>query len=199
MGTGSSEAASRERAVAEAALMARVAAGEREAPLIELYQRYATQVYRIAIQMSGDRHQAEDVVQETFVRLWRSAERFDAERSSVRTFVFLIARRVTIDFHRRAAARPGVAPAAMQEERGPARDDESDQDVERLVTGLSVRDSLDALPPKHREVLELAYDEDLSQSVIAQRLDLPLGTVKSRTYHALRGLRDELERRGIDG
>lgn len=173
--------------------MARVAGGEREAPLIELYERYATPVYRFAVQWSsGDRQQAEDVVQETFLRLWRSADRFDAAQSSVRSFVFLIARRVTIDLHRRASVRPGFAAESAE----PA-DEATGETADRIVTGIAVREALDALPPKQRQVLELGYGDDLTQLDIATRLELPLGTIKSRTYHALRALRNELNRRGL--
>jgi RNA polymerase sigma-70 factor, ECF subfamily len=196
MGPGSAaarEAEWRDRAAAEAALMARVAAGEREAALIELYERYATPVFRFAIQWTGDRQQAEDIVQETFLRLWRSAGRFDAGRSSVRAFVFLLARRAAIDVHRRASVRPALEPVADE----PA-DHSTEEAAERIVTAITVREALEALGPKHRHVLELGFDRDLTQADIARRLDLPLGTVKSRTYHALRALKDELERRGVD-
>ena len=197
MGPGSPEAReaqARDRAAAEAALMARVAGGEREAPLIELYERYATPVYRFAIQWSsGDRQQAEDVVQETFLRLWRSAERFDAAQASVRSFVFMIARRVTIDLHRRASVRPAFAAESTD----PGDEAADGATAERIVTGIAVREALEALPPKHRQVLEMGYDDDLTQLDIATRLELPLGTIKSRTYHALRSLKGELDRRGI--
>ena len=196
MGSGASEAReahSRDRARAEAALMARVADGEREAPLIELYERYATPVYRFALQWSGgDRQQAEDVVQETFLRLWRGADRFDAAQASVRSFVFLLARRVVIDLHRRASVRPAVASDEVE-----GADPAAGEAADRIVTGIAVREALEALAPKHREVLELGYDRDLTQADIATRLEQPLGTIKSRTYHALRALKDELGRRGI--
>jgi len=201
MTTGSPElreGEARDRAVAEAALMTRIASGERDGPLIELYERYATNVYRLGIQLLGDRQQAEELVQETFLRLWRGAARFDAAQSSVRGYVFLLARRAAIDFHRRAAARPatdGEPEADAHAAPGPA----PDEAVERLMVGLEVRDSLAVLTDKHREVIELGYDQQLSQSEIAGRLGIPLGTVKTRTLHALRALRSELGRRGIDG
>ncbi len=70
---------------------------------------------------------------------------------------------------------------------------------ERTLIGLEVREALDALDDHHREVLELGYRGELTQREIAARLELPLGTVKSRTYHALRALRRELDVRGLDG
>lgn len=191
------EGEARDRAAAEAVLISRIAAGEREEPLIELYDRYATPIYRLGVRLLGDCGQAEDLVQETFLRLWRSAPRFDARQSSVRSYVFMLARRAVVDAHRRAAVRPSVAG-----EPGPddhvAPDPLPEEAFERLCVGLEVRDALDGLPGKHREVLELGYDEQLSQREIATRLGIPLGTVKTRTYHALRALRSELDRRGID-
>jgi RNA polymerase sigma-70 factor (ECF subfamily) len=183
--------------LSEAALVGRIAAGEREEPLIELYDRYATPIYRLGVRLLGDRGQAEDLVQETFLRLWRSAPRFDPGQSSVRSYVFMLARRAVVDAHRRAAVRPSVAGEPDPEHHaapGPL----PEEAFERLCVGLEVRDALDGLAHKHREVLELGYDEQLSQREIAARLGIPLGTVKTRTYHALRALRDELERRGID-
>jgi RNA polymerase sigma-70 factor (ECF subfamily) len=68
-----------------------------------------------------------------------------------------------------------------------------------MIAQLTVRDALDSLSDAHREVLELSYDRDLKQSEIADRLGIPLGTVKTRTYHALRSLKDALEERSVDG
>jgi len=155
MTTGSPElreGEARDRAVAEAALMARIASGERDEPLIELYERYATNVYRLGIQLLGDRQQAEDLVQETFLRLWRGAARFDAAQSSVRGYVFLLARRAAIDSHRRSAARPTTA-GEPEAEAHAAPGPEPDEAVERLMVGLEVRDSLEVLSDEHREVI----------------------------------------------
>ena len=188
------ELRARDRAALEAALMARIANGEREEPLIELYERYGTHLYRFGRRRLGHGQDAEELVQETFVRLWRGAGRFDPERSSVRSFVYMLAERVAVDLHRRASARPGSAatPPGAPEPADPA-------ETERTLLALEVREALDALGDNHREVLELGYRGELTQREIAARLDLPLGTVKSRTYHALRALRRELYLRGLDG
>ncbi len=127
-------------------------------------------------------------MQDTFIRIWRSAHRFDPARGNAGGWVMTIARNAAIDQHRR---RPPVAAELTAE---PVDDDDA---FDALVTGLLVREALEALTPAHREVLELAYDRELTQTGIAERLGLPLGTVKSRTYHALRELRDALEERGV--
>ena len=192
--TEAREDRARDRAAFEAALMARIANGEREEPLIVLYERYGTHLYRFGRRRLGHGQDAEELVQETFVRLWRGAGRFDPARSSVRSFVYMLAERVAVDLYRRAAARPaaGADPAASAE---PADAGEP----ERTLVSLTVREALDALADHHREVLELGYRGELTQREIAARLQLPLGTVKSRTYHALRALRRELDLRGLDG
>ena len=177
-------------AAEEAGLVARVAAGEREEPLAELYARYGSRLYGLGLRLLGDRGLAEELVQETFVRLWRSAGRFDARRGTVRTFVFTLARRAAVDMRRRPAWRP----QAGRDEPAPVADD----DVEAIVLGLDLRDALGALSPKHAEVLRLTHDEGLTQQQIAHRLGVPLGTVKTRVYHALRALKLELEERGLD-
>jgi RNA polymerase sigma-70 factor (ECF subfamily) len=74
-----------------------------------------------------------------------------------------------------------------------------DETIDRLLLSLAVRDALDSLPPAHREVLELSYHSDLTQPEVASRLGIPLGTVKSRAYHALRAFRRAVDQRGIDG
>lgn len=190
--TGAREADD-DRAAAEAALMSRIAAGDREAPLIELYDRYASSVYRLGIRMLGDQGRAEELVQETFVRLWQSSGRFDPTQSSARSFLFVLAHRAAVDLRRRIAARPALAAVDPERLEEPAGADEAD----RMLAGVEVREALESLSPKHREVLELGYDHDLSQRQIAERLDVPLGTVKTRTYHALRALRSEFDRRGL--
>ena len=171
--------------------MARVAAGDRGAPLAELYRRYEGRLYGLGLRLLGDPGLAEELVQETFLRLWRSASRFDPARGSVRSFLFTIARRRAIDLWRRPSSRPF--------EPDPEAADASSDAVEALLLGITVRDAMNGLSPEHRQVLELAYDEHLTQARIAERLGLPLGTVKSRTFHALRALKLALEERGLHG
>ena len=170
----------------EARLLALVAAGHRDEPLVELYGRYAKRVYGLGLQLLGDQGLAEDLVQETFLRLWRSAPSFDPDRGSVRTFLFTIARRAAVDLWRRRRDRIEVAGSEIE----PVVEDEA---FEALLVSLDVRDALDELSEKHREVLELHYRGDLTQQQISERLEVPLGTVKTRTYHALRALKGKLE------
>ena len=122
---------------------------------------------------------AEDLVQETFVRLWRSAGRYDPERSSVRTFVYTLARRAAVDLWRRSSRAPADGRGHRRPRRigGAAFDD--------VVLRLDVGEALESLTPAHREVLELQYHGDLTQRQVAERLGIPLGTVKTRTLHAV--------------
>jgi RNA polymerase sigma-70 factor, ECF subfamily len=177
-------------AAEEAGLVALVAAGDRDEPLVELYRRYARRIYGLGLHLLGDRGLAEDLVQETFVRLWRSSPRFDPDRGSVKTFVFTLARRAAVDLWRRRREPHAVAAHGPEQ----AVDDDS---FEELLLSLELRDALDELTANHREVLELHYRADLTQQQIADRLGIPLGTVKTRTYHALRALKRQLEERDL--
>lgn len=174
----------------EAELMARVAAGDHGAPLEELYDRYATRLYAVGLRLLNSQGLAEDLVQETFVRLWQQARRFDPERGSVGTFVFAIARRYAIDLRRRQSARPSEVELLQDQAAG------SDP-AEALLDSLTIREALQSLRPRHRQVLELYLLEGRKQTEIAELLDLPLGTVKTRTYHAVRAFRLALEECGI--
>jgi RNA polymerase sigma-70 factor (ECF subfamily) len=176
-------------AAGDADLLAAVADGDRGDPLRELYRRYASRIYGLGVQLLSERGLAEELVQETFVRVWRNAGRFDPARGSPATFIFTIARRLAIDLWRRPSSRPIEIDPPLP----------SEDDVDRLVVGLGVRDALDSLTEPHRQVLELSYRDHLKQGEIAEKLGIPLGTVKTRTYHALRSLRSALEERGIHG
>jgi RNA polymerase sigma-70 factor (ECF subfamily) len=175
----------------EAVLLGRVAAGDVGDPLVELYHRYAARLYGLGLRLLGERGMAEELVQESFLRLWRSAGGYDPERGSVRTFLFTIARRAAVDLLRRRASRP----LATGEPDGSAVLD--DEAFDALLLRLDVRDALDSLSAKHREVLELMLEEDLGRAEIAARLGIPVGTVKTRAFYGLRALRLELEERGI--
>ncbi len=176
---------------AEAALMVAVGQGDRERALPDLYQRYERRLYGLGVRLLGDQGLAEELVQETFLRIWRTADRFDPARGTVSAFIFSIARRLAIDLYRRPSSRP----FQPEVERSAA----PDETIDRLLLQLGVRDALDSLSEAHRQVLELSYQSDLTQVEIAARLGISLGTVKSRTYHALRAFHRAVEQRGIDG
>jgi RNA polymerase sigma-70 factor, ECF subfamily len=174
----------------EAALLARVGDGDGGAPMRWLYRRYETRLYGYGLRRLGDPGLAEELVQETFVRLWQAAGRFEPERGTVRALLFGIASRVVADLWRRPSSR-----AHAPEPPEPAVD-EADDDV---VLAVTVRDAMMSLSPAHREVLELVYDQDLRLADVAAQLGVPLGTVKTRAYHGLRAMRVALEERGWDG
>ncbi len=180
-------------AAEEAALVARLAAGDSGDPMVALYQRYGSRLYGFGLRLLGDQGMAEEMVQETFVRLWRGAGRFDPDKGSVRTYTYTIARRVAVDLHRRVASRPLPTTESVEADEGEVGDSE----FEELILGLDLRDALRSLSIKHREILELYLDEDLSQPRIAERLGIPVGTVKTRTYYGLRAMKLELEERGL--
>ena len=178
----------------EDAWMGRVAAGDRGDALVALYRAYAPRIHRLGLRTLRDDGQAEELVQETFVRLWQSAHRFDPARGSARAFTFTIAQRVAIDLLRRASARPRLVAAAPD---GADAMSTGEEEVERVADQFLVREAIESLSPKHREVITMSFDEDLADAQIADRLGVPVGTVRSRTYYALRALRLELEERGL--
>jgi len=176
----------------EAELLAAVGAGDRGAALEELYRRYGSRLYGLGLRLLGDQGLAEELVQETFVRLWQQAGRFDPARGSVSAFLFTIARRIAVDLWRRPSSRPfEPPPEAVAGERG-------HDPVDSMIEGLAVRDALQSLSPAHQQVLELFIGQDRKQAEIATLLGLPLGTVKTRAYYALRALKLALQERGIN-
>lgn len=180
--------------VDDAALVARMAAGDSREPVATLYGRYGGRLYGLGLRLLGDAGMAEDLVQETFVRLWRGAHRFDPGQASLRTYIFMIARRAAVDMRRSPSTRP--LPDLNENEQASDRSDDLG-DFDELAMEVDVRDALESLSDEHRTVLELYYGEDLSQSQIAERLGIPVGTVKTRTFYALRALRPLLLERDL--
>jgi RNA polymerase sigma-70 factor, ECF subfamily len=174
----------------DAELLALIAAGDVGAPVTELYHRYSGRLYRYGLQALHDAGLAEEMVQECFVRLWRNAGQFDPARGTVAAYLVVIGRSVAADIRKRPSSRP---LEQLDEGQLPPQLDSVDQ----ILSGLMVREAVDSLSPAHRQVLMLA-ETGLTQSQIAGRLELPLGTVKTRMFHALRALRTALAKRGFD-
>lgn len=169
----------------EADLVARIAAGDVEAPVATLYRRYGKRLYRFGVQQLGNEGLAEEMVQETFVRLWRAAGRFDADKASVGTYLYVIARSVAADIRKRPSSRPLMPTYAVAVPPIP-------DNVDQIIDSMVVREALDTLGRGHADVIRLAQEEGLTQAQIADRLGLPLGTVKTRTFHGMRALRTAL-------
>ena len=170
------------------------AAGD-PAAVRELYDRYGALVHAAAQRLVHDPWVAEEITQETFLRAWRNAGRFDRTRS-LAPWLVVIAKRVAIDVIRRDAARPrsdgmpgaDEIPAAV----GPAAMDAVD-------TVVSVRRAMALLPRHYREVVRLHHHVGLSQAEISEHLGIPIGTVKSRSHKAHRMLAEALhDLRGED-
>jgi RNA polymerase sigma-70 factor (ECF subfamily) len=160
-------------------LVGLVASGDEQA-LAELYDRYSRPVYATGLRLLGDAQLAEELVQDAFTSVWRSAASFDPERASFATWLYRVARNRATDLDRRRRVRP--RPAG---ERG-LYAIPGGPHPEEAVDAWDVATALSSIPSEHRQVLELAYFEDLSQREISRRTGLPLGTVKSRTTAALK-------------
>jgi RNA polymerase sigma factor (sigma-70 family) len=174
----------------EIQLLGQIAAGDAGAPMAELYRRYGRRLFRFGMTELRNDWLAEELVHESFVQLWRSAEQFNPKQGTVGSYLFMIAR----DAARDIRERPSSLPLLTLEE---AYEQLQFDDTEQILDGLILREALDALSPAHRQVLWLAYTEGLTQQQIAERLGLALGTVKSRMFHGMRALRAALEERGF--
>ena len=167
-------------------LIARV--GEGDSGAFELlYGRYARPVFALALRRLGDRGRAEDAVQETFASVWRSARSYRQERGPGAPWLYAVARNAIVD-RRRALGEPPVEPAEEA-----AHDPGPPERAESSWTAWRVHRALAELPENERRLIELAYWGGLSQSEIAEFLNIPLGTVKTRTRSALGRLADLLE------
>jgi RNA polymerase sigma-70 factor (ECF subfamily) len=157
-----------------------------EAAFGALYDRFARPLYALGLRWLQDVEDAEELVNDTLVRAWQHASRFDPARGRSSSWIFGICRHLATDRLRARGRRPVSSPDDAPEPVGQL-------DIDSLADAWEVASALERLPPVQREVLVLAYREDLSQARIAEVLGIPLGTVKSRTYHALRSLAALLE------
>jgi RNA polymerase sigma-70 factor (ECF subfamily) len=167
-------------------LIVRIAEGDREA-FEEIHARYQRTVLGLALRRIRDRGRAEDAVQEVFVAVWRSARTYDPARGNGTPWLYAVARNAITDRLRRTPEPTGELVDGPSGEPGPA------EEAESSWTSWRVHRALESLPEHERPVVELAYWGGLSQSEIADRLGIPLGTVKTRTRSALARLADALE------
>src|SRR5215218_6311319 len=173
--------------------MIRLSGPEVEAALSALYDRYSRTVYGVGLKILGNRTLAEELVQDVFLKAWRSAGTFDPSRGSFSTWLYRVTRSAAIDLYRKRANKVRQVPdggphiaAARDSSAGPQ------EIVDESWLSWRVSRALEALDAPHREVIELAYFGGLSQREVSERTGVPLGTVKTRTASAFRRLRREL-------
>jgi RNA polymerase sigma-70 factor (ECF subfamily) len=172
--------------VSDGDLIQRVGIGDRNA-FEALYRRFARPVFGLALRRLGDRGRAEDALQETFTSIWRSASTYRPERGPGAPWLYAVARNAIVDRSRGRTEIPADPPEEEAAEPGPP------EQVEASWLSWRVHLALQDLPEHERTVLELAYWSGLSQSEVARFLNIPLGTVKTRTRSALARLADALE------
>ncbi|MEP7025752.1 MAG: sigma-70 family RNA polymerase sigma factor [Actinomycetota bacterium] len=160
--------------------------------ITELYRQYRTPLLSFVQRLTaGDQQHAEDIVQETMVRAWRQAPDLDLSQPSLMPWLATVARRIVIDHGRRRRARPAEIGDVVLENL-PVADATED-----LLRKVIVTEALQALSPAHREVLNETILRDRTVNEAAEALGIPVGTVKSRVYYAIRALRLVLTERGV--
>jgi RNA polymerase sigma-70 factor, ECF subfamily len=161
----------------------------RERDVREAYAAHAGELYGFATRSLGDAGLAEEAVQETFLRAWRAGKRFDPEIGSLRTWLFAILRNVVIDLGRARAARPSVVESDAEP---------SVEPIEETLLAWQVEEAMRRIGDQHREILVETYYRGRPYAEVAAELGIPVGTVKSRVYYALRALRIALEEMGYE-
>jgi RNA polymerase sigma-70 factor (ECF subfamily) len=184
--------------LSDEALVALVARGD-ESALAELYDRVGRVAYGLALRVLRDERLAEDAVQEGFLAVWRTATAFRAERAKASTWILTLVHRRAVDLVRREERRRAdplddATAAALA-----SADPEPDEAAWLRFERERVQSALALLPDSQREALELAYYGGFSQAELAERLGVPLGTIKSRMFAGLARLRELLDESSQEG
>ena len=180
--------------LSDEALLSLVASSD-DAALAELYDRFGRVAYSLALRILRDETLAQDAVQEAFLAVWRTADRFLAERAKASTWILTLVHRRAVDLVRREDRRRGEPLEHAPEPAAPdTTEDEATLGFQRRV----VQEALAQLSPEQRQALELGYYGGLTQSELAEQLGQPLGTIKSRMFSGLSRLRDLLAEAGLE-
>lgn len=158
----------------------------------ELYDRYGRVVHSLILRIVRNGAVAEDLVQETFLRIWNRVHAFDSERGALGVWMLAVARNRALDYLRSVDGRMAQSASQFEELDSPAAFADFEQKLLNIDRVRLVRDAMAKLNRNQREVIEMAYYEGLSQSEMAERLKQPLGTVKTWARSALKVLRDQL-------
>jgi len=183
--------------LSDESLIARVARGDRTALEI-LYDRHAASVMGICLKITGERAAAEDVLQETFWRVWQNSSTYQSQRGSFTGWLFRIARNLAIDVYRRDRSRPQAITETKDAD--PILDQMPDLDInvteqaQASLDAQQIRSALKNLPREQRQVIELAYFYGMTRMEISEATGEALGTIHTRARLALQKLRQELER-----
>ena len=193
--SGAKKAWRGERPARTCELHRRLSAGDR-GRFDELYRRYSPAAYGLALRVTGQRLLAQDVVHDAFLALWRAPEAFDPARGPFRSFFLSLVHHRAVDTIRREERIAGPSATGLRTSSPPTGEDLSERVVDDDLVARrrsEVRDALADLSAEQRQVLEMAYFAGKTQVRIAEELGIPLGTVKTRTFAALRKLRRALE------
>ena len=182
----------RKRATSEdAQIVRRIGAGD-SAALAELYDRYSGMLQALAARVLGNIGDAEEVLQEAFLQVWRQAGRWDPARSSVSTWLVLITRSRAIDRLRSRNVKQRTLTAVQSENRNTHTSPQGARDVLLSERRKRLDTEMQALPTEQRDVLEMAFYRGMTQREISESTGIPLGTVKTRTLLAMKKLRTAL-------
>jgi RNA polymerase sigma-70 factor (ECF subfamily) len=168
--------------VSDSVLMSRIRGGDEDA-LAALHDRYAQIVYSVALRVLGDTSQAEDILQEIFLQLWRNPQSFDSNRGSLGAWLAVIARHRAIDCVRKRRPESDIEEVVI------AIDSNLEQVADRNIAVAKVRAAVEHLPAEQRSLLDMAFFQGLTHSEIAAKTGEPLGTVKTRIRAGLLALR----------
>lgn len=160
-----------------------------EADVRLAYDAHGGELYRFAYRATGDEGASQDIVQEVFLRAWRSADRFDPALASLRVWLFAITRNVIVDHHRAVGARPWLRGLTDEpDDAGSPVADHSDALVHEWVVG----EALERIGEDHRVALRETYLRDRPYAEVAEELGIPVGTLRSRVFYGLKALREVL-------
>ena len=170
--------------------------GEDSRAFAVLYDRHSRVAFSLAYRLMGERQAAEDLVQEVFLRVWRSTGSYRAERGSVRTWILSIVHHRGVDLLRSSASRRRTQDK-VESSAETTQQSDAFSEAWRNSQRKQVRQALDTLPPEQLKILELAYFSGYTHVEISEVLDLPLGTVKGRMRLGLKKIKDYFDSRGM--